>query len=187
VLGAANSLKEVLYVFFLVLLPTVPITLGLAFFLRRSRRTRHAEIAQGQSGATPFRLISIVGAVATVAVLLVVLLVVGVRALADPDDGGETVTVGGTPAEEQPQVPQQGNAAVGQMVFERSGCGDCHSLMAAKATGTVGPNLDESNPDFTAVVECVTKGPGDMPSFSGRLSGSEIRDVAKYVATVTPQ
>jgi mono/diheme cytochrome c family protein len=187
VLGFANSLKEVLYVFFLVLVPTVPITVALTLLLRRSRRTRHAGIAQGRSGATPFRLISIVGAVATLTVLFTVLLVVGVRALADPDDDGQTVTVGGSPVEEQPQVPQQGNAAVGQRIFARSGCGDCHSLMAAKATGTVGPDLDESNPGFSAVVECVTKGPGDMPSFTGRLSGSEIRDVAKYVATVTPQ
>ena len=32
---------------------------------------------------------------------------------------------------------------------------------------------------FTRVVECLTTGPGDMPAFIGRLSTTEIRDVAK--------
>jgi cytochrome c6 len=188
-LGLANSFKEILFVFFLVLVPTVPVVVGLAAVLRTRERRRDAELTRGHSEATPFRLIGIVGVAATLAVLGALFIVIGARAIADSDtaESVEPVTDGGSPATTLPRVPEQGNAAVGAKLFARSGCGGCHTLLAAKATGTTGPNLDESNPDFTTVVACVTKGPGDMPSFAGRLSGSEIRDVAKYVATVTPQ
>jgi mono/diheme cytochrome c family protein len=79
-------------------------------------------------------------------------------------------------------VPQQGNAKAGEVVFRKSGCGDCHALAAANAKGTIGPSLDEDQVDFTTVVGCVTTGPGDMPSFRGRLTAAEIRNVAKFVA-----
>jgi mono/diheme cytochrome c family protein len=35
-----------------------------------------------------------------------------------------------------------GNAAKGKAVFLASGCGSCHTLKAAGASGTIGPNLD---------------------------------------------
>ena len=35
------------------------------------------------------------------------------------------------------------SAAAGKLVFQNSGCGSCHTLAAAGATGTVGPNLDQ--------------------------------------------
>jgi cytochrome c553 len=187
VLALSFSIRELLFVLFLVLVPTVPVTVALTLLFRRARTPVDAsEVARGRSAATPFRLLSIVGGVATLAVFLVVLLVIGVRAVADPDDG-QAVTVGGEPVEQQPRVPAQGNARLGQTVFAKAGCGDCHSLTASRATATIGPNLDASNPSFTEVVECVTTGPGDMPSFVGRLSPAEIRNVAKYVATVTPE
>ena len=189
-LGVENSLKELLFVFFLVLVPTVPVAIGLVFLLRSRRRQDPASLARGRAATTPFRLISIVGFVATLAVLTALLLVIGVRRLVDTDQDQRTVEPivdGGTPAEPLPEIPQQGNAGAGGVVFRKAGCGDCHTLLAAKATGRTGPNLDESNPDFSKVVEYVTKGPGDMPSFTGRLSGTEIRNVAKYVAIVTPE
>ena len=82
-------------------------------------------------------------------------------------------------------IGEQGNATAGKAVFIKVGCGKCHSLQAASARGTTGPNLDKDQLDFTKVVECVTTGPGDMPSFAGKLSGEEIRNVAKFVAVVT--
>ena len=188
-LAVENSLKEVLFVFFLVLVPTVPVAVGMVLLLRSRRRRGPATLARGRGATTPFRLISIVGSVATLAVLTALLVVIGVRwAVNDQNERAiEPIVDGGTSAEPVPEVPQQGNAAVGGTVFRESGCADCHTLLAAKATGTTGPNLDERNPDFSKVVEYVTKGPGEMPSFTGRLSGSEIRDVAKYVAIVTPE
>ena len=187
-LAVENSLKELRFVFFLVLVPTVPVAVGLVFLLRRRKQGPEA-LGRGRGAATPFRLISIVGAVATLAVLTALLVVIGTRwvVAGDNEDAVEPVVDGGRSAEPLPEVPQQGNAAAGEVVFRKSGCGDCHTLLAAKATGTTGPNLDESNPDFSKVVEYVTKGPGDMPSFLGQLSGAEIRNLAKYVATVTPE
>jgi mono/diheme cytochrome c family protein len=35
------------------------------------------------------------------------------------------------------------SAAAGKQVFTASGCASCHTLAAANATGTVGPNLDQ--------------------------------------------
>ena len=187
-LGVENSLKELGFVFFLVLVPTVPVAVGLVFLLRR-RNQRPEALGRGRGAATPFRLISIVGSAATLAVLTALLIVVGTRwvVAGDNEDAVEPVVDGGRSAEPLPEIPQQGNAAAGEVVFRQSGCADCHTLLAAKATGTTGPNLDESNPDFSKVVEYVTKGPGEMPSFRGQLTGAEIRNVAKYVATVTPE
>ena len=42
----------------------------------------------------------------------------------------------------QPTVPE-GDAAAGKAVFASAGCGSCHTLAAAGASGQVGPNLDE--------------------------------------------
>ncbi|CAN5176261.1 hypothetical protein BH18ACT14_BH18ACT14_16670 [soil metagenome] len=42
----------------------------------------------------------------------------------------------------QPTVPE-GDAAAGKSVFTSAGCGSCHTLKEAGASGQVGPNLDE--------------------------------------------
>jgi mono/diheme cytochrome c family protein len=76
----------------------------------------------------------------------------------------------------------EGDATAGKEVFSSAGCGSCHALSDAGASGTVGPNLDESQPDFDLVVERVTNGQGAMPSFSGELSEQQIQDVAAYVS-----
>jgi uncharacterized membrane protein len=62
-------------------------------------------------------------------------------------------------------------------------CVACHTLAAAKSTGTVGPNLDNAQPSHDLVVERVTSGEGGMPSFRGQLSEDEIQAVADYVST----
>ncbi len=72
----------------------------------------------------------------------------------------------------------------GKQVFAQAGCGSCHTLADAGATGTVGPNLDESRPPRELVVDRVTNGLGGMPPFKGQLSTDEIKAVAKYVASV---
>jgi mono/diheme cytochrome c family protein len=46
----------------------------------------------------------------------------------------------GVPGAEPPQVP----GGPGAQVFASNGCGGCHTLAAAEAGGTTGPNLDES-------------------------------------------
>src|ERR1700755_2664425 len=45
-----------------------------------------------------------------------------------------------------PATKLKGDSANGKSVFASAGCGSCHTLAAAKATGTVGPNLDDLKP-----------------------------------------
>jgi mono/diheme cytochrome c family protein len=71
----------------------------------------------------------------------------------------------------------------GAAIFKGAGCSGCHTLAAAGATGTVGPNLDQLKPAMAAVVTQVTNGGGVMPAFKGKLSAAQIQAVAKYVSS----
>jgi len=71
----------------------------------------------------------------------------------------------------------------GAVVFKSAGCGGCHTLAAAGATGQVGPNLDKVLPNYATVVARVEKGGGLMPSFKGKLTRAQISDVAAFVAS----
>jgi len=57
------------------------------------------------------------------------------------------------------------------------------SYGCAGASGTIGPNLDESMPPAELVVDRVTNGMGAMPSFSDSLTEEEIQEVAAYVSS----
>jgi mono/diheme cytochrome c family protein len=89
-----------------------------------------------------------------------------------------TPSEAGTPAATETASP----AADGSKVFADAGCGDCHTLAAANASGAVGPNLDDLSPDAASVEAVVENGSGSMPAFSDRLSPEEIEAVAQYVA-----
>ena len=93
-----------------------------------------------------------------------------------------------TTAEEtstEPESNVEGDPANGAKVFASAGCGGCHTLEAAGSTGNVGPNLDDSQPDESLVIDRVTNGQGAMPAFADSLSEQEIADVAAYVAEST--
>jgi mono/diheme cytochrome c family protein len=77
-----------------------------------------------------------------------------------------------------------GDGAEGKSVFAKAGCGSCHTLKDANATGTIGPNLDEAKPSLELALDRVTNGSGVMPSFKGQLTDAEIEAVAKYVSSV---
>src|SRR5512132_1066414 len=85
--------------------------------------------------------------------------------------GGEEVSatpetvVGSLPEEttaagnaDLPALDLKGDAAAGKDVFSSAGCTACHTLTAANATGTVGPNLDDAKPSYELVVQRVTLG-----------------------------
>ena len=74
--------------------------------------------------------------------------------------------------------------ADGKQVFASAGCGSCHTLADAGASGTVGPSLDQAKPQKDLVVERVTNGRGAMPSFKDRLRADQIDAVAEYVSSV---
>ena len=82
------------------------------------------------------------------------------------------------------QPPPGGDAAAGKEVFASEGCGSCHTLADAQASGNVGPNLDTSKPSTQLVIDRVTNGKGAMPSFGDSLSEAQIADVAAYVSSV---
>jgi len=95
--------------------------------------------------------------------------VAGKRAAVASGGGGSTAAGGG-------------GAADGKSVFSAN-CGSCHTLAAAGATGTVGPNLDELKPDEARVKRQVENGGGVMPAFKGRLTDAQIAAVAKFVSS----
>ena len=84
-----------------------------------------------------------------------------------------------------PAFKLKGDPTAGASIFKSAGCIGCHTLAAAHATGTVGPNLDQAKPDFRLVTARVTLGKGAMPSFKGQLSDQQIADVASYVVKST--
>ena len=84
-----------------------------------------------------------------------------------------------------PAFKLKGDPTAGKKTFLSAGCTGCHTLADAKATGTVGPNLDQAKPDYRLVTARVTLGKGQMPSFKGQLSGQKIADVAAYVVKAT--
>jgi mono/diheme cytochrome c family protein len=72
--------------------------------------------------------------------------------------------------------------AKGKDLFANYGCGGCHSLADAGATGHVGPSFDgDSNLTESFVVNRVTNGQGAMPAFGDQMSADEIAAVAAYV------
>jgi mono/diheme cytochrome c family protein len=100
------------------------------------------------------------------------------------------VTVVGTlaAAPSAPVTPAsklKGDPAAGAAIFKSAGCIGCHTLAAAHATGTVGPNLDEAKPSYELATARVTLGKGVMPSFKGQLTDQQIADVAAYVVKST--
>jgi mono/diheme cytochrome c family protein len=74
--------------------------------------------------------------------------------------------------------------SAGSTVFATAGCSGCHTLKAAGATGTIGPNLDQLQPSAAVVAGIVRSGGGAMPSFSGKLSEAQITAVSTYVSSV---
>ena len=74
-----------------------------------------------------------------------------------------------------------GDPAAGSQIFLDQGCGACHRLAAAGATGTVGPNLDQTSRSFDEVAKIVAEGKAPMPAYADRLTPKQIADVAAYV------
>jgi mono/diheme cytochrome c family protein len=128
---------------------------------------------------------------ATLLALLATVLALGVTACG----GGEEVSpvaeeVEGTlpeaaTTEEAPASTVEGDPQAGEQVFASAGCGACHVLSAAGSTGTVGPNLDDTQPPMALALDRVTNGAGAMPAFKGELSEKQIADVAAFVVAST--
>jgi cytochrome c551/c552 len=95
-----------------------------------------------------------------------------------------------------------GNAAAGKAVFASNGCGSCHALAVAGASGTIGPDLGKLSADATKagmplpafIQQSITDpaaftasgGPWAtaMPTtFGSSLSASQIADLVALIAS----
>jgi mono/diheme cytochrome c family protein len=95
----------------------------------------------------------------------------------------------------KPEAGGNANAAAkqGEQVFTANGCAACHTLAAANADGTVGPNLDETLPGKSkayineAIVDPnATVAPGYSagimpPTFGSTLSSSELEALVAFL------
>lgn len=99
----------------------------------------------------------------------------------EQDEQALPETVEGTLPTDTGGAASEGDPARGQSIYASAGCGGCHTLSAAGSTGTVGPNLDDSNVDFEGAAQQITNGGSGMPAFGDRLSDQEIADVAAFV------
>jgi mono/diheme cytochrome c family protein len=90
-----------------------------------------------------------------------------------------------------------GKPTLGKPLFTSSGCGGCHTLKAAKAKGTVGPNLDGITLTEAQIITQITKGGSrfltpaqrkiykfPMTAYRGKLRPAQIQNLAAYVFTV---
>ena len=105
-----------------------------------------------------------------------------------PAQGGGSEAGGGTTTESGGGTTTEGGGgetADGEAVFAEAGCGGCHALEAANASGNVGPSLDESKPPKELVIDRVTNGQGAMPAFKDSYSAEQIEAVADYVVANT--
>ncbi len=113
------------------------------------------------------------------------------RGSADDDDSPaaaetqtteETATEATTEAATTEETETEGGEdADGAAVFASAGCGACHTFGPANSSGTVGPNLDETDLSKDEIAQQVRNGGGGMPAFGDRLSDAEIDAVADYV------
>jgi mono/diheme cytochrome c family protein len=90
-------------------------------------------------------------------------------------------SVAGTGASARGGAGGRITATEGKEIFSAAGCGSCHVLADAGTSGTIGPNLDQSQPTVELAIDRVTNGSGQMPSFGDRLNEAQIRAVARYV------
>lgn len=126
--------------------------------------------------------------------LVALVFVVGVAACGgdeeaspEPETTEGTITTETTETETETtdtdETGAEGDPVAGKDVFlGAGGCGSCHTFSDAGTSGTIGPNLDESQPSFELAVDRVTNGQGAMPAFEGQLTEQQIQDVAAYVS-----
>jgi mono/diheme cytochrome c family protein len=105
------------------------------------------------------------------------------------DVAAYVASVAGVPGIEPPQAP----GGPGGQVFADNGCGSCHTLAAAEAAGTVGPNLDEVIPgqDAKEVEESIVDpeaqitqgfGAGQMPSdYEAQISPEDMKLLVEFL------
>jgi mono/diheme cytochrome c family protein len=82
----------------------------------------------------------------------------------------------------RPPGPARAASADGRRLFIREGCGACHRFAAAGTRGVIGPDLDSSERlDLAQIRQSLVEGSNGMPSYAGRLSRRQMRDIAQFI------
>jgi mono/diheme cytochrome c family protein len=68
----------------------------------------------------------------------------------------------------------------GEAIFNQS-CASCHTFAAAGSSGTIGPNLDDSQVSLEQAIEQIRNGGGQMPAFGDQFTDEQIEAVAQYI------
>jgi mono/diheme cytochrome c family protein len=101
------------------------------------------------------------------------------------------------PATNTTTTPSAATAAAGKKIFTSQGCGACHTLSEAGASGTVGPDLDQvlKGQSTAFITESIVKpnaeiakgySAGIMPQdFGQKLSKQEISQLVDFLAKST--
>jgi cytochrome c6 len=89
------------------------------------------------------------------------------------------------PAQTLPAEFADGDPAAGKNVYLGNGCGACHILKDAGTSGTIGPDLDASQPSPVLAADRIANGQGGMPAFKGTLPDKQIADVTAYIVEAT--
>lgn len=119
----------------------------------------------------------------TAALLAVSTTVAFAAGCGDSSDTGSSGNGNGSSSNTQTKS-QMVQGSTGKEIFNNAGCVSCHTLADAGGQGNIGPNLDKEKPSKDEVVEKVTNGDGQMPSFKDRLTTEQINTVAEYVSSV---
>jgi mono/diheme cytochrome c family protein len=94
-------------------------------------------------------------------------------------------------------APPETEGSPGEQIFTSSGCGGCHTLSAANAGATVGPNLDEVVPKMSksmleeSIVDPNAKIATGFPAnvmpttFGSMLSPTELKELIEYLTEST--
>lgn len=85
--------------------------------------------------------------------------------------------VAGKPSEGAAAGPQADDPA---SIFSAS-CGGCHTFGKADSTGSVGPQLDDTDITLEEAVQQIKKGGNGMPAFEGQLTDEQIQALAEYI------
>jgi mono/diheme cytochrome c family protein len=109
----------------------------------------------------------------------------GERSTATATTGGRTATVTKTVTKIVVRTIARPDRRAGKRVF-LAACSRCHTLDPGDWTGDR-VNLAHLRPSYSATVEKVTRGGIAMPSFEGKLSERQIRDVAAFVTAEAPR
>jgi len=112
-----------------------------------------------------------------------------VVALTTDDGGPERVPAGGQEAALAPAQAVPAGQEAGFAVFNRMGCGGCHTLAAANSSAPIGPDLDARLPSHTreSLTAAILSPPSyaAMPGdFGERMSDAELTALVDFLLAV---